>query len=195
MKSSSISCRQVSTLVAGEDLRPQWLCMCKRCIKRIFRFLYLRVLCLKVTCKVLFTELPETTRRAFCDFCVPCHYSDALLSGEGSSSWVLATLTSVRAPCFIPLVTAKPASYFNITLLVILIKKCYPRLKTLRTRCFLGAMIKESTLKFFISGLATEAQLSCSHILQSCILQGNFEMESGSTVRILVHLGQDKGFY
>ena len=56
-------------------------------------------------------------------------------------------------------------------------------------------MIKESTLKFFITGLATEAQLSCSHILQSCILQGNFEMQSGSTVRILVHLGQHKGFY
>ena len=169
--------------------------MCKRCIKRIFRFLYLRVPCLKVTCRVLFTELPETTRTAFRDLCVPCHYSDAFLSVEGSSSWVLTALKSVRAPCFISLVTAKPASYFNVTLLVILIKKCYPRLKPLRTRCFFGAMIKESTLKFFISGLATEAQLSCSHILQSCILQGNFEMESGSTVRILVHLGQHKGSY
>lgn len=170
--------------------------MCKRCIKRIFRFLYLCVLFLTVTCKVLFTELPETTRRAFRDLCVPCHYSDTFLSVEGSSSWVLTALKSVRAPCFIPLVTAKLASYFNVTLLVILItKKCYPPLKPSRTRCFLGAMIKESTLKFFITGLATEAQLSCSHILQSCILQGNFEMQSGSTVRILVHLGQHKGSY
>ncbi|XP_015771488.1 PREDICTED: midasin-like [Acropora digitifera] len=37
-------------------------------------------------------------------------------------------------------------------------------------------------LKAITPWLATEAQLSCSHILQSCILQGNFEMQSGSTL-------------
>ena len=95
---------------------------CAKDASRGYSGFYICVLFLKVTCKVLFTELPETTRTAFRDLCVPCHYSDAFLSVEGSSSWVLTALKSVRAPCFIPLVTAKPASYFNVTLLVILIK-------------------------------------------------------------------------
>ncbi|XP_074625737.1 midasin-like [Acropora palmata] len=50
-------------------------------------------------------------------------------------------------------------------------------------------------LKAITPWLATEAQLSCSHILQSCILQGNFEMESGSTLpfNFLNTVGNAKG--
>lgn len=59
---------------------------------------------------------------------------------------------------------------------------------------FLGVNDSRINLEFFITGLAAEDHLSGSHILQSCILQGDVELGSGSTVRILVHLGQCKGF-
>ncbi|KAK2570712.1 Midasin [Acropora cervicornis] len=50
-------------------------------------------------------------------------------------------------------------------------------------------------LKAITPWLATEAQLSCSHILQSCILRGNFEMERGSTLpfNFLNTVGNAKG--